>query len=124
MSAAEALWHAWEAALAELCPGVRATRRRGWLLLALGIALAGSCAVGRAAGARPGRPASVRSGRGLARERVPGPGRHGAGGASAACGSPATGCAKRSTTATSRPSPLVLGSNGPRPSGFGETVML
>ena len=115
--------------------GVRATRRRGWLLLALGIALAGSCAVGRAAGARPGRPASVRPGRGLAgaavldavaargrgaglaRERAPGPGRHGAGGASAACGSPATGCAKRSTTATSRPSPSSSAPTAPAPVG-------
>ena len=59
MPAVEEVWHAWAAALAELCPGVRATRRRGWLLLALGIALAGSCAVGRAAAALPGRPAST-----------------------------------------------------------------
>ena len=58
MSAVDEVWHVWEAALAELCPGVRATRRRNWLRLALGIALAGSCAVGRAAGALPGEPAS------------------------------------------------------------------
>ena len=58
MSAVDEVWHVWEAALAELCPGVRATRRRNWLRLALGIVLAGSCAVGRAAGALPGEPAS------------------------------------------------------------------
>ena len=59
MPAVEDVWHARAAALAELCPGVRATRRRGWLRLALEIALAGSGAVGRAAGVLPGRPAST-----------------------------------------------------------------
>lgn len=58
MPAVEEVLHVWEAALAALCPGVRATRRRNWLRLALGIVLAGSCAVGRAAGELPGEAAS------------------------------------------------------------------
>ena len=38
-----------------MSPGVRATRRRGWLLLALGIGESRSCALGRVAEALPGR---------------------------------------------------------------------
>ena len=42
-----------------MSPGVRATRRRGWLLLALGIGESRSCALGRVAEALPGRADSA-----------------------------------------------------------------
>ena len=55
MSAEARLVHVWEEELADLAEGVRVTRVRAWLRLAVGIGESRSCALGRVAEALPGR---------------------------------------------------------------------